>query len=903
MYINKLHLRSFGKFIYKKIYFENKFNIVYGENEAGKSTIHNFIEAVLYGFDDNEDGVTRFNKYKPWNSNMYKGSLGLRGADDERYLVSKDFLLETTQVFTNGPNNQEMKEEEILNPGEHFFNMNKISFSNTVSVKQLGNKTEKELATELKNKIINLSKTRDESISIDRIMQRLNGIKEEAGNENDDKTLLGQYSLRLSELKEARENSLNAKRQIMFLAMEKKKIKNKVLELNIRINEFKKELYDYEMSLHKEKLLKAEPIKSEIEEINKKLLSFKEDIINYSEEDYKETIAIEENLKSMYKQIRDLSEEKEEKEEALFEAIHDISNKINKEFDIDNLNENYNHYKKNNIKIIELKAKITAGQESVKTINIDEINNFIENYNEVEDINKKIEVVKIFLDDKNYNKMKGFKRTQNLYTFLWLLIGSGATFGAWWYKFLITDYINSYYQGPWTENIVAGAITALISIIILLILKPVFTKAKSAKNEIESMECEYADHTINLRNLNNSKNEIIKEADCEGFDDMTEKYNKILTEKSLYDEKLKLIQFDEDSLNSLKAENEAILNILVKNMSVLNLDRISDENINTANEAYARKDIVKKQIDNLKQSIEHLKQEITKLDKEITFEEKRLSMILKSNGFDDLETFKTAVNINKEYSSLMNDKIYKEKIFVNIMGEISFDELKQKLNDIEIGEAKPVDRQEQNLKIYKLNEEKVRLSENINNILKEIQEIENSTRTLAEIEEEIDFYENKTLFFKKKIKVAEIASEKIRKISDSIKGDFMPLLKKSISDNFSYLTSGRYKEVVIDEDMNIMVVEADNKERKIELESLSGGTLDQLYLSLRIGLSNILSGNQNIPLIFDDSFVQYDTKRLRNSLEMLAKESKRRQIILFTCQEREAELAKSLNIEFNYIKL
>ncbi|MDF2678625.1 MAG: hypothetical protein K0Q97_2979, partial [Bacillota bacterium] len=39
MYISKLHLRAFGKFTYKKIYLAKKFNIIYGENEAGKSTI------------------------------------------------------------------------------------------------------------------------------------------------------------------------------------------------------------------------------------------------------------------------------------------------------------------------------------------------------------------------------------------------------------------------------------------------------------------------------------------------------------------------------------------------------------------------------------------------------------------------------------------------------------------------------------------------------------------------------------------------------------------------------------------------------------------------------------------------------------------------------------------------
>jgi uncharacterized protein YhaN len=131
----------------------------------------------------------------------------------------------------------------------------------------------------------------------------------------------------------------------------------------------------------------------------------------------------------------------------------------------------------------------------------------------------------------------------------------------------------------------------------------------------------------------------------------------------------------------------------------------------------------------------------------------------------------------------------------------------------------------------------------------------------------------------------------------------MPLLRKSISDNFAYLTNGKYSAVNIDENMNITVVEEADRNRNIDIESLSGGTLDQLYLSLRISLSNILSGNQNIPVILDDSFVQYDSNRLKKSIEMLGRESERRQIILFTCQEREIEAAKQLNVKFNLIKL
>lgn len=262
MYINKLHLRAFGKFSSKRMYFGSKFNIVYGENEAGKSTIHNFIEAILYGFGDDENGILKYNKYKPWDNSLFRGTLGMSMRNGEKYVVSKDFLLGTTQAFkkeSSDRSDPEMVEEDIPSPGDFFFNMNRTSFRNTVSVRQLGNKTEQELANELKSKIINLSSTRDQNISIERILSTLNRIKDEAGSEDNGKTLLGQYSLRLSELKSARENSVNANRQVMFLAMEKKKLKNKIRELDMRMAELKKQLSDYELSVAKDKFLKCEP--------------------------------------------------------------------------------------------------------------------------------------------------------------------------------------------------------------------------------------------------------------------------------------------------------------------------------------------------------------------------------------------------------------------------------------------------------------------------------------------------------------------------------------------------------------------------------------------------------------------------------------------------------------------
>lgn len=897
MYINKLHLRAFGKFSSKRMYFGSKFNIIYGENEAGKSTIHNFIEAILYGFGEDENGILKYNKYKPWDNSLYRGTLGMSMRNGEKYVVSKDFLLGTTQVFkkeSSDRSDPEMVEEDIPSPGDFFFNMNRTSFRNTVSVRQLGNKTEQELANELKNKIINLSSTRDQNISIERILSTLNSIKEEAGSEDNGKTLLGQYSLRLSELKSARENSVNAGRQVMFLAMEKKKLKNKISELDMRIAELKKQLSDYELSVAKDKFLKAEPLKMELDEINKNLQNF-DSSLKYSKEDFKEAMSLEHILENMTNVRDSLVREKEKMYSRLEELGRDISNFMDSSFSIEKLNEDYSNYTTTIAKITDMKSKIHSGYESIKSIDINEINKFAEYYDSVVEINKKIEIANVFLDEKDYETMKKFGKSQGIQSFFAALFGI-AFLGAGAYSSYLgyTMNVMEYYYG-------AGAVVPAFMLFVLSSRKS--ARAKSAKKEIESMECSHTDYTLTVDQLQKQKNEIIKNAGCDNFDGMSDLYKKKCTEKNIVEEKLNLLKFDEEHLKHTEEENDVLSRMLQETLKKFNFEEISQENIKRINEAYLRKNQVREETSSLKMTSEQNMQSLSKVEKELSFEQRRLEMILSANGVSDIESFKEAAAKYDQYEALVKRKEYLDNILSSIIGNEDFDALKEKTKNVMFYETKALDEQKCQLDIFKMNEEKAKIAENIDNIHKEIEDIESGRRNQAEIEEEIDFYEDKINTFKNKIKIAEMAAEKITKIADSIKGDFMPLLKKSISDNFYYLTGGKYSEVSFDENMNITVIEEDNKNRNIELESLSGGTLDQLYLSLRVGLSNILSGNQEIPLIFDDSFVQYDTRRLKKSIEMLARESERRQVILFTCQEREADTAKQLNVKFNYIKL
>lgn len=895
MYINKLYLRAFGKFTYKKMYLGRKLNIIYGENETGKSTIHNFIEAALYGFDDNQTGEELYKKYKPWDSDLYKGSLSVDGVNGKRYVVSRDFLFGTTQLTDKeSEDNASLPEEAVKCPGEYFFSMNKVSFKNTVSIKQLGNKTDKELSQEIKNKIINLSSTRDESISISRILSSLQSVKDEAGSEDNPKTLLGQYALRLKELEITKENSLNAARQVMFLAMEKKKIKSKISEIEMSSLSLANELKTYELSKEKNRYLKAEPVKKELDEVTGLLLQYDgSELEKHSKTEYEEALRINSYLNRMKNERHGLAGKRDEASEQLHALQEDMSNRIPSDFSIENVNERFMEYEKNKSKIKELEGQIKIGTESLDSCNLDELMQFIENYNAAEEAGAKSDILKALLNEKNYEAMKSLAKSNSIKSFLIILagtvlVGAGAAAGYAAYYYSMPEYY-------W------GTAASALGLIFYMLSGKTRRKTLNAKKEMESIECQNADYNKKLEVLDKELEELFNVLGCSDAEELKGMYESKKIQKNIADEKLRLLEYDKDRLNDLKEESKIAESALINSFMIFSMDEINEDNLNTINEVFGRKDSVKASIEVLKASIEELNHDIGKMDRDISYEEKRLVLILSSNEMSSVEQFKEHAERYEEFLDLKNRKEYCEKLLDTILGSTDFYELKAKTEKFNLYDVREIDENQQQISIFRLNEDKIKLHNSISNIEKEISEIENQVRNLAEIEEEIEFYEDKKRIFNEKILTADIAAEKIAEIADSIKGDFMPMLRKTISENFAYVTGGRYKEVFIDEDLNISVVSEDN--RDVEIESLSAGTLDQLYLSLRIGLGSILSGNQNIPIILDDSFVQYDSNRLKKSIEMLSRESERRQIILFTCQDREIEYAKQLNVKFNLIKL
>ena len=104
----------------------------------------------------------------------------------------------------------------------------------------------------------------------------------------------------------------------------------------------------------------------------------------------------------------------------------------------------------------------------------------------------------------------------------------------------------------------------------------------------------------------------------------------------------------------------------------------------------------------------------------------------------------------------------------------------------------------------------------------------------------------------------------------------------------------------IDENLNVFL---NTKHKLVPIDNVSSGTMDQVYLALRLAAAKLLQGDgEPFPLIFDDSFTQYDDERLRTALKWMA-EAYGGQMLIFTCHKRESQILRAYQVPFNLIEI
>ena len=86
----------------------------------------------------------------------------------------------------------------------------------------------------------------------------------------------------------------------------------------------------------------------------------------------------------------------------------------------------------------------------------------------------------------------------------------------------------------------------------------------------------------------------------------------------------------------------------------------------------------------------------------------------------------------------------------------------------------------------------------------------------------------------------------------------------------------------------------------VNLERFSTGTIEQVNLALRLAYIDTIS-KEKLPIILDEAFAFCDDKRLFNIMKFLDREYKERQVIIFTCSNREKKIIDEENIQANVV--
>ena len=195
--------------------------------------------------------------------------------------------------------------------------------------------------------------------------------------------------------------------------------------------------------------------------------------------------------------------------------------------------------------------------------------------------------------------------------------------------------------------------------------------------------------------------------------------------------------------------------------------------------------------------------------------------------------------------------------------------------------------------------------ENLDKINVEISREEKNLVSIEEkIEDEVDlvdrlhFLEDKLVEIENKKRAINLAKSTIKKIIDENRNDFTNLNKRA-NQIIREISKYSFDSIIFDEKLNPKIRTKEGYD--MMLDQLSKGFTDQLSFALKLSINE--EAFSKIFMVYDDAFINYDLERLRNALFFLLDAASFRQIIYFTCHDREKEVFESEGIEINYIDM
>lgn len=278
---------------------------------------------------------------------------------------------------------------------------------------------------------------------------------------------------------------------------------------------------------------------------------------------------------------------------------------------------------------------------------------------------------------------------------------------------------------------------------------------------------------------------------------------------------------------------------------------------------------IKNEINIINIKIEEINKQINEYEQEIN---KQKEEIENNNKIIENKLDNEIENIRNEYENSINIDHILDTINWNLLNE-KLEEIQEKLK-------------QKYILLNSIEIEEKNISLKLDDYAKLEEEYENLNERLKELEE--------------KTKCINYAKEYLNKAYEKMKKSITPKFTENLSNNISSISNNKYNKVNLNEE-NGLIVE-NEKGEYIPAERLSVGTIDQLYLSLRLSMIDEIS-EEKMPIMLDEAFAYYDEERLENILKYLINKTDKNQVIIFTCTLREQKILDKLGVSYNLVEL
>lgn len=273
MKIKSIYIASFGSLKNKKIDFSDGFNVIYGDNENGKTTIMAFIKMMFYGSERSSSQISKNirKKYTPWDGSAMAGSIDFTHFG-RNYRIEREFrssnstdkvILCDLDLGSRTP-----CESDI---GLKFFGISSAAFDRSVFINQFGFPGG-DPDGELSNRLSNIALTGDESVSFDTVSTRIQKAKTSLTSKTKTAGILDKNLKKIADLKSKLDKAISiseanliSKKKIASIVKEAEEKQKKAASLKAQISK--------EQDIKNlQKLKQLLTLKAELDESNQQLV-------------------------------------------------------------------------------------------------------------------------------------------------------------------------------------------------------------------------------------------------------------------------------------------------------------------------------------------------------------------------------------------------------------------------------------------------------------------------------------------------------------------------------------------------------------------------------------------------------------------------------------------------------